>query len=200
MNDNLCQLSLQKLGKDIEQIRLFRDITRKTLSEKAGISLNALIHLEKGKNASLSTLIATLSALNRLDWLNSLSPQITVNPLKMVRGKKRQRASRASSLTKTGLEHKKDHLKRQYNLTLDQYIHMFEFQNHKCGNPGCNKELDLKSSETCVDHCHTTGKIRSLLCSGCNTALGMISEDNKKAIGLANYISKYAVAVDKPKD
>lgn len=81
---------------------------------------------------------------------------------------------------------------RQYGLSLDQYVHMFNFQNGRCGNTGCDKDLDLKSRDTCVDHCHETGKVRSLLCAGCNTALGMIKENAKRAEGLAGYIFKHS--------
>jgi hypothetical protein len=28
-----------------------------------------------------------------------------------------------------------------------------------------------------VDHCHTSGKIRGLLCTNCNTAIGLLKDD-----------------------
>lgn len=83
---------MSKLGESIKQIRLLRDITRKTLSESAGIGMNALKNLERGEGSSLSTLTAVLIALERADWFDSLSPQISINPLKMVRGKKTKKS------------------------------------------------------------------------------------------------------------
>ena len=49
---------------------------------------------------------------------------------------------------------------------------MLEKQNHVCaicGNKDNNKKL-------AVDHCHTTGVIRGLLCSACNTSLGKFKD------------------------
>ena len=63
------------------------------------------------------------------------------------------------------------HLKA-FNLTKEQYLDMLEKQNHVCaicGNKDNNKKL-------AVDHCHTTGVIRGLLCSACNTSLGKFKD------------------------
>jgi len=36
-----------------------------------------------------------------------------------------------------------------------------------------------------ADHCHTTGLARVLLCQGCNQALGLLGEDSRRILGLA---------------
>lgn len=46
----------------------------------------------------------------------------------------------------------------------------------------------LKLDVLCVDHDHITGKVRGLLCSPCNLALGNIKESLSNAEGLVNYI------------
>lgn len=52
----------------------------------------------------------------------------------------------------------------------------------KCQNPGCGATKRLH-----IDHDHETGKVRGLLCGGCNTALGHLKEDVDRIRGLADY-------------
>jgi hypothetical protein len=63
---------------------------------------------------------------------------------------------------------------KRYCLTSSEYKKMFKDQNGLCKI--CFKEC-ISNQSLSVDHCHTTGKIRGLLCKKCNTALGML-EDN----------------------
>lgn len=42
-----------------------------------------------------------------------------------------------------------------------------------------------------VDHDHTTGKIRGLLCMKCNRALGMLGDSVETISNLLKYRSKY---------
>jgi len=41
----------------------------------------------------------------------------------------------------------------------------------------------------CIDHCHTTGKARGLLCSNCNTALGYFGDDVIKMQKAIEYLT-----------
>jgi Recombination endonuclease VII len=43
-----------------------------------------------------------------------------------------------------------------------------------------------------VDHDHSPGKIRGLLCNGCNTAIGMFDEDPTHFEGAAAYLARYS--------
>lgn len=42
-----------------------------------------------------------------------------------------------------------------------------------------------------VDHCHDSGVVRSLLCSNCNAAEGMLLGDPARARALANYMERH---------
>lgn len=74
-------------------------------------------------------------------------------------------------------------LKKQFGIGLDEYKEILEKQDGVCAI--ChNKETALnpltkEPRELAVDHCHTTGKIRGLLCTGCNTALGLLKDSTE---------------------
>ncbi len=61
---------------------------------------------------------------------------------------------------------------------------MFAEQNGLCSI--CEKPKPLE-----VEHCHKTGKVRSLACNGCNTALARIYENAIIASKLITYITKH---------
>lgn len=74
-------------------------------------------------------------------------------------------------------------LKARYNITLDEYNQMFINQEGKCKI--CFKHQSELPTALCVDHCHTTDKVRGLLCKPCNLILGNANdtiEILKKAI------------------
>ncbi len=68
-------------------------------------------------------------------------------------------------------------LKRRYGITLDDYDRILVLQNNKCAI--CNSTSSGKKNNKyfVVDHCHTTGKIRGLLCHGCNVGMGHLQDD-----------------------
>jgi transcriptional regulator with XRE-family HTH domain len=75
-------------------LRLRQNLDQAQLAERAGIALNAVKNLERGKGATLRSLAQTLRVLDRLDWLNGLSPAVSISPVQMLKAKApRQRAS-----------------------------------------------------------------------------------------------------------
>jgi transcriptional regulator with XRE-family HTH domain len=83
------------LGEDVKALRLQKNIDRRTLCARAGVSENALRNLEGGKGTTLKTLIRVMKALNREDWFSQAAPKASINPLYFIREKKqRQRARR----------------------------------------------------------------------------------------------------------
>jgi len=60
-------------------------------------------------------------------------------------------------------------LLKKYGLSQQEFSDMKQSQNGKCAICQC---VLIDGKMTCVDHCHMTGKIRGILCTNCNVALG----------------------------
>ncbi len=95
---NLGEMEIS-LGDGIKKLRLHKNMDRETLAERAGLSLTAIKNLEGGKGASVKTLLLVLRALGREDWLTSLAPVATINPLHMVRSQPTRKRASARRLT-----------------------------------------------------------------------------------------------------
>jgi len=66
-------------------------------------------------------------------------------------------------------------MKSTFNLTIEDYNILFEKQNGCCAI--CNRHQTEFKKRLAIDHCHTTNVIRGLLCSSCNTALGLLKDN-----------------------
>ena len=68
-------------------------------------------------------------------------------------------------------------LTRLYGITLEEYNQMLIMQNNCCAI--CKQQFDNNTRATtpCVDHSHSSGNIRALLCGHCNKAIGLLRED-----------------------
>lgn len=75
----------------------------------------------------------------------------------------------------------------RYGITLADYDRMLEEQNGVCKicEGTCDHPQRRNLGTLSIDHCHTTGKVRGLLCNKCNSLLGWAKDDTntlKKAI------------------
>jgi hypothetical protein len=80
---------------------------------------------------------------------------------------------------------------RFYDITPEQFSDMFDAQHGKCAT--CDGALTKKGSGTHVDHCHTSGRVRGLLCRACNTALGGARDDPETLRRMIAYVESHAV-------
>ena len=91
---------------------------------------------------------------------------------------------------------KNNTLKKHYGITLDEYNEMARNQNNVCAichNPEYSVDKDGGPRMMAVDHCHTTTKVRALLCSSCNKALGGFKDDPELLRKAASYIESFYV-------
>ncbi len=75
-----------------------------------------------------------------------------------------------------------------YGITLGDKRGMIEAQGGLCAVRGCERAVDTGSA---LDHCHDSGQIRSVLCNGCNSALGHLGESARRIEGLAEYARQW---------
>ena len=73
------------LGKQLQELRIAKNLDQITTAEKAGISEKALRNLEAGRGSSIQTLVRVLKALDSLDGLRLLAPKSSVSPLALLR-------------------------------------------------------------------------------------------------------------------
>lgn len=69
-------------------------------------------------------------------------------------------------------------LRKQYNLTEQQYEELYESQ-HGCCAICADELIEVGSNNFGVDHDHTTGKVRGILCRRCNQGLGQFRDNPK---------------------
>jgi len=73
---------------------------------------------------------------------------------------------------------------RSYGITVEDYNRMLEEQNggcYICGQQDSNRALS-------IDHDHNTGKVRGLLCSNHNRALGLMGDDPEIVLAAHKYL------------
>ena len=90
--------------------------------------------------------------------------------------------------TKGRMYHRNRHLTRTYGITNDDFQAMLHKQQGKCA---CCGTLDPRGpGRFHVDHNHTTGNIRGLLCNTCNLRLGVL--ENREFVSQVNvYLQEY---------
>lgn len=76
-------------------------------------------------------------------------------------------------------------LRKNYGLTLSEYSGMAQAQRGLCAI--CSRRAKC----LCVDHNHSTGKVRALLCKKCNFAVGLLDDSSDLAIKVSEYLKKH---------
>ena len=83
---------------------------------------------------------------------------------------------------------KENHLKRNFGITLEQYNEIFWKQKGSCAI--CGKHQNELNQTLAVDHDHATGKIRGLLCSNCNRAIGLLKDSPAISQEVNRYLNR----------
>ncbi len=73
---------------------------------------------------------------------------------------------------------------RKLGLTIEIYDAMLIEQDNVCKL--CKRPP--RTMKLAVDHCHDTGKVRGLLCTNCNTAIGVIEKNQGRMREILEYV------------
>lgn len=79
------------------------------------------------------------------------------------------------------------HLRKKYGITLAQWEELFTQQGNCCA---VCKTTDPGTQNWHTDHCHTTGKVRGILCSRCNLGIGRFKDNADLFEAVAAYLRR----------
>jgi hypothetical protein len=82
-------------------------------------------------------------------------------------------------------------LRRRYGVTAAEFDALFGAQGGRCAI--CPAEVGPSGSALAVDHCHSTGKVRGILCANCNNGLGRFGDDPERLRAAASYLERAAM-------
>lgn len=88
-------------------------------------------------------------------------------------------------------DHKNNNrLLKKYGITTEQRDALLAAQNFRCAV--CATDTPGGRGTWHVDHCHTSGRVRGLLCCQCNRGLGQFKDNPALLLNAANYLKKSA--------
>lgn len=83
-------------------------------------------------------------------------------------------------------KNREKHLWLTYGLTMKDYENLLDFQDWSCAICFAHF-VDGKAN---VDHCHSTGRVRGLLCHNCNTSIGLMKESIENLKSAISYLTE----------
>jgi len=107
---------------------------------------------------------------------------------------KRRAIARKTKANISALDQKKAWLKDKYNLSWEDFVSLYDSQQGSCKI--CLKPVALKSTLSeqgktgHIDHCHSTGKVRGILCNSCNRGIGYLQDNAALLRRAAQYLEE----------
>src|SRR6266496_2487695 len=94
-----------------------------------------------------------------------------------VRGPDRERASAGEAIWNVPEYRRRYRWLKDYGLTPEEFDTLLASQDGRCAICRSETPKSRRNGTWCVDHDHETGRIRGLLCTACNRALGLFGDD-----------------------
>jgi len=134
-----------------------------------------------------------------VQFIDGDSANLRIDNLKLPRFPTAKSMKDGRRVYKMPLEQQRHYgLKRYYGMTGEQYGSMMAEQKGVCAICQKPETAIFKGTPKVmhVDHCHTTNRIRALLCGSCNGMLGLAKDSPETLRAAADYIEKYAALAD----
>lgn len=103
---------------------------------------------------------------------------------------KNRRKYYKSDIEKSRKSRRKQVFKREYGITHEDYDRMELEQEGKCAICG-GVPVNGRGKRLVVDHDHSTGQVRQLLCSACNFGIGNFNDNTELMNKAIQYLAKF---------
>jgi hypothetical protein len=140
---------------------------------------------EDSKKRLLSPEVKEANRL-RAEERRKLAPEKVREAMQKHRDKVKQDPEKSLALKQQKQEY---YYQSTYGLTTQQVEDMKTAQKYSCAICG---DVFKSTKDAHVDHNHTTGKVREVLCSACNHGIGKFAESEERLLKAIEYLRKHA--------
>jgi len=81
--------------------------------------------------------------------------------------------------------------KSRYGISYEVFEEMLKSCDYTCHICGCKVVQKHGGNKACLDHCHTTGNLRGVLCNRCNKGIGLLDDSVDVLQKAIDYLQKY---------
>lgn len=100
----------------------------------------------------------------------------------------RSRKFKLKNLERVRAQQRKSFLKARYDFTQQEFFELFKKQNFSCAI--CSSTNLHGKRNMYLDHNHSNGKVRGILCLKCNAGLGQLSDNPQTILKAYRYLIK----------
>lgn len=82
-------------------------------------------------------------------------------------------------------------ISRVYNVDKETAEELHRRSYDVCESCGDKWDPEVHTTKLHIDHDHETGLVRGILCSPCNTSLGLLKESKERLLALVSYLEEH---------
>lgn len=178
------------------EIKLLKDFTKQKTSKDGFYCYCRLCSRENRKESYLKNRDKELKACSEYHKMHRKERAEAARLRKLNDPRRMSQISRNSYVRCRDKDsYRNSYLKREFGITIEEYKQMHGEQDGKCAI--CLQEETARHpsdqnriKRLAVDHCHTTGQVRGLLCDNCNRGIGLFKEDETRLTRAINYLNE----------